>query len=114
MHAGQIHCPGCRRARRHAVHTRAAGVHPGGRGRLTRPRVYVDEQAPGYLEHLLTYQPHELHVIESYYGGEVIYAYTTAFVERMARSRRPLAPLPSAGQRAAGYPSMQVGAPRNP
>lgn len=84
------------------------------RGRLTRPRVYVDEQAPGYLEHLLTYQPHELHVIESYYGGEVIYAYTTAFVERLARNRRSLAPLPNAGQRAAGYPSMQVGAPRTP
>jgi len=84
------------------------------RGRLTRPRVYVDEQAPGYLEHLLTYQPHEMHVIESYYGGEVIFAYTTQFVERLARSRRPLKPVPDVGSRAVGYPAAQVGARRNP
>lgn len=63
------------------------------RGRLTRPTVIVDEQAPGYLEHLLTYQPHEIHVVESYYAGELIYVYTTDFVERLARSGRALQPL---------------------
>lgn len=63
------------------------------RGRLTRPTVIVDEQAPGRLEHLLTYQPHEIHVVESYYAGELIYVYTTGFVERLARSGRALQPL---------------------
>jgi len=77
------------------------------RGRLTRPRVFVDEQAPGYLEHLRTYMPHEIHVVEAYYGGEVIYFYTTAFVERMAKSGRALQPIPQAGRRAASYPPAQ-------
>jgi hypothetical protein len=63
------------------------------RGRLVRPTVVVDEQAPGVLEHLLTYQPHEIHVVESYYAGELIYVYTTGFVERLARSGRALQPL---------------------
>jgi hypothetical protein len=77
------------------------------RGRLARPTVFVDDQAPGYLEHLQTYMPHEIHVIEAYYGGEVIYFYTTDFVERLAKSGRALQPIPRAGRRAASYPSGQ-------
>ncbi|HEX2190829.1 MAG TPA: carboxypeptidase-like regulatory domain-containing protein, partial [Longimicrobiaceae bacterium] len=74
------------------------------RGRILRPMVIIDEHAPGKLEHLTTYLPHELHIVESYFGGEVIFVYTTAYVEALAKSRRPLQPVPDRLRRGASYP----------
>ncbi|MEW5931766.1 MAG: carboxypeptidase regulatory-like domain-containing protein [Gemmatimonadota bacterium] len=80
------------------------------RGRLTRVAVYIDEEyAPAGLEQLRSYQPHELYMIESYFGGEVVYAYTTTFVETLARTRRSLAAIAKVRMRGSEYPGMGQG-----
>ena len=63
------------------------------RGRVTTPRVYIDE-APmiGGITMLETYRPDELYSVEFYQGGREIRAYTHQFMERMAR--RPVALIP--------------------
>lgn len=77
------------------------------RGRLTRVAVYIDEEyAPAGLEQLRSYQPHELYTIEAYYGGEVVYAYTTAFVETLAKTKRSLAAVAKVRMRGTEYPGM--------
>lgn len=81
------------------------------RGRLTRVAVYIDEEyAPAGLEQLRSYQPHELYMIEAYYGGEVVYAYTTTFVETLARTRRSLAAVAKVRMRGTEYPGMSLDA----
>jgi hypothetical protein len=77
------------------------------RGRLTRVAVYIDEEyAPAGLEQLRSYQPHELYMIEAYYGGEVVYAYTTTFVETLAKTKRSLAAVSKVRMRGTEYPGM--------
>ncbi|HEV2736603.1 MAG TPA: carboxypeptidase regulatory-like domain-containing protein [Longimicrobiaceae bacterium] len=77
------------------------------RGRLTRVAVYIDEEyAPAGLEQLRSYQPHELYMIEAYYGGEVVYAYTTTFVETLAKTKRSLAAVAKVRMRGTEYPGM--------
>ncbi len=63
------------------------------RGRLSTPRVYIDEApAVGGLDQLATYRPSELYLVEVYGRGLQIRAYTHNFMERMAR--RPMALIP--------------------
>ncbi len=63
------------------------------RGRPFPPSVYIDE-APviGGIDQLMTYPPHEFHMVEVYGGGRHIRAYTHRFMEWAARIR--LAPIP--------------------
>lgn len=63
------------------------------RGRPVQPRVYVDEiPILGGLDHLASYQPYDLYLVEVYGAGVEIRAYTHLFMERMAR--RPVALMP--------------------
>lgn len=63
------------------------------RGRLVAPRVYIDE-APilGGLDHLASYQPYDLYLVEVYSSGQEIRAYTHQFMDRMARREIALLP----------------------
>lgn len=64
------------------------------RGRVIRPRVFIDElPAFGGLDELATYAPRDLYLVEIYSSGLEIRAYTHHFTERMAR--RPMALLPA-------------------
>lgn len=77
------------------------------RGRLTRVAVYVDEEyAPAGLEQLRSYQPDEIYLIESYFGGELVHVYTTRFVETLAQTRRSLASVAKVRMRGSEYPGM--------
>ncbi|HEX2190828.1 MAG TPA: carboxypeptidase regulatory-like domain-containing protein [Longimicrobiaceae bacterium] len=77
------------------------------RGRLTRVAVYVDEEfAPAGLEQLRAYQPEEIYLIESYFGGELVHVYTTYFVETLAQTRRSLASIAKVRMRGTEYPGM--------
>jgi hypothetical protein len=63
------------------------------RGGLVQPRVYLDEMPIiGGLDHLASYQPYDLYLVEVYGAGVEIRAYTHFFMERMAR--RPVALMP--------------------
>ena len=62
------------------------------RGRLTAPRVYIDEMPTFGVDQLGTYRPHELYLLEVYSQGREIRAYTHQFMDRMAR--RPMALIP--------------------
>lgn len=79
------------------------------RGRLTRVAVYIDEEyASGGLEQLRGYLPEDLYMVEAYFGGEVIYVYTTAFVETLAKTRRSLAAVSKVRMRGTEYPGMSL------
>lgn len=63
------------------------------RGRLTRVSVVIDEQpAPGGLEQLAAYLPQEIYLIESYGGGSHVRAYTTWFMEQVAKGKARIRP----------------------
>ncbi len=64
------------------------------RGRMVRPRVFIDEaRAFGGLDELRSYRPQDLYAVEVYDRGTVIYAYTPHFVERVLKGRRFLNPV---------------------
>jgi hypothetical protein len=64
------------------------------RGRLVAPRVYIDEvPIMGGLDHLASFQPYDLYLVEVYSSGQEIRAYTHLFMDRMAR--RPMALFPA-------------------
>jgi hypothetical protein len=65
------------------------------RGRLSAPRVYIDEIPAMGLDQLDSYQPHELYSVDVFVcgpadrlGGWEIRVYTYAFMERQARRAR--------------------------
>jgi hypothetical protein len=63
------------------------------RGRLVAPRVYIDEvPIMGGLDHLASYQPYDLYLVEVYSSGQEIRAYTHLFMDRMARREIALLP----------------------
>jgi hypothetical protein len=63
------------------------------RGRVIRPRVYIDEMPTiDGLVQLGSYAPRDIYLIEVYAGGQEVRAYTYPFMERMAR--RPIALIP--------------------
>lgn len=63
------------------------------RGRLTRVAVVIDERpAPGGLEQLAAYLPQEIYLIETYGGGTGVRAYTTWFMEQVAKGKARLNP----------------------
>ena len=62
------------------------------RGRVMKPRVYIDEIPVFGLDELVTYPTHALYLLEVYSSGQEIHAYTYQFMERMAL--RPMALLP--------------------
>jgi hypothetical protein len=62
------------------------------RGRVQPIRVAIDEFPAWGVDQLLTYQPHELFMLEVYGGGSHIRAYTVWYMEWAAK-RRPL-PVP--------------------
>jgi hypothetical protein len=61
------------------------------RGRLIRPRVYVDERQASLIE-LYGYQPAEIYAVELWAGGQVVRVYTRQFAERLASGRASLRP----------------------
>ena len=63
------------------------------RGRLVAPRVYIDEvPVMGGLDHLASFQPYDLYLVEVYSSGQEIRAYTHQFMDRMARREIALLP----------------------
>ena len=55
------------------------------RGRFTPVTVYIDERPAFGLDELSMYRPEELFLVEMYAGGRHIRAYTTWWVERVAK-----------------------------
>ncbi|MEX2466335.1 MAG: carboxypeptidase regulatory-like domain-containing protein [Gemmatimonadota bacterium] len=63
------------------------------RGRLVAPRVYIDEvPIMGGLDHLASFQPYDLYLVEVYSSGQEIRAYTHLFMDRMAHRETALFP----------------------
>jgi hypothetical protein len=63
------------------------------RGRMTEPRVFIDENPViGGLDQLATYRPHDFVLLEVWSRGATIRAYTHQFMERMAQ--RPMQLIP--------------------
>lgn len=63
------------------------------RGRLVAPRVYIDEvPIMGGLDHLASFQPYDLYLVEVYSSGQEIRAYTHLFMDRMAHRAMALFP----------------------
>lgn len=63
------------------------------RGRVRRVAVYIDDMpAPGGLDHLAAYPPHDLYMVEVYGGGRHIRAYTNWYMSLAAKQR--LQPMP--------------------
>jgi len=63
------------------------------RGRPVAPRVYIDEvPIMGGLDHLASFQPYDLYLVEVYSSGQEIRAYTHLFMDRMARREMALLP----------------------
>jgi hypothetical protein len=64
------------------------------RGRVIRPSVYIDERpSMGGLDELAAYPLRDLYAIEVYENGRHIRAYTAWFMQHLARTNRPLAPV---------------------
>jgi hypothetical protein len=64
------------------------------RGRLVAPRVYIDEvPIMGGLDHLASFQPYDLYLVEVYSSGQEIRAYTHLFMDRMAHRKIALFPV---------------------
>ena len=83
LHIDLVPCPG-------------VGSHAGVCGRVRRQirpiRVVIDEIPAWGLDQLLTYEPHELLMLEAFGGGSHIRAYTLWYME-WAGQHRPL-PVP--------------------
>ena len=55
------------------------------RGRVTEPKIYIDEaRVVGGLDFLAMFKPYELYLVEVFSGGAEIRAYTHWYMERMA------------------------------
>lgn len=73
---------------------RRAGSCVARRGRVSSPRVFIDEAwAIGGLDQLAMYQPYEFYLVEVYAQGGEIRAYTHNFMERMAGQTMALIPI---------------------